>query len=350
AACVVVVALIGAFVLFDPVGKITSLVTAGAPTYSSTGSSDAGAPASSGSSTASGSTGSSSLPLSTEGPLFDTTATGNLTGNLTNGGFAVEGDAETYVALDAGIYALADDGSIGRRVVGAQSPHSLNFYDGKLYYADESLGLMCVDPQSGQAASLCSVFVGGIFIDSGTLYFENAEDSLNLYTVGFDGSGMKLVSGSEAEYYRNVVDGWQYFVNADNGETLCRENLATGEEQQLYDIRSAWVSITGSTLYFSDFSIPGAMVSMSLDGSNTEVLFNDSASYVSATPLGVFFTNSDAQQIEVMSLDGNTRTVLTKSTCGAFCVTRNWIIYENKDDNNSLWAMRTDGSESHRLQ
>jgi len=55
-------------------------------------------------------TSSDMLDVSTsEGSLFDSSVKGNLTGNIRNGGFAVEGDEVVYVTLKDGIFALEDD-------------------------------------------------------------------------------------------------------------------------------------------------------------------------------------------------------------------------------------------------
>ena len=90
-------------------------------------------------------------------------------------------------------------------------------------------------------------------------------------------------------------------------------------------------------------------MSMDLDGKNKVKLLTGSFSYVSATPLGIFCTNPDAQNLELISLDGKTRTLLGNHTCGRFCVSSNWIVYENRDDDNHYWIMRLDGSEDHAL-
>jgi hypothetical protein len=280
--------------------------------------------------------------------LFNSAQTGNLPGNINNGGYLVEGDRETYVALKDGIYVLEPDGTIGRLVVSAKNIRSMNFYKEMLYYARDTSGLMCVNLKTGESSKLYDVSVGSIYIDNGVLYFENAEDHLNLYTIGFDGNGMRKISDYGSVYYRNIVDGYQYFANTKDDETLYRVNLETGKEEQLYDTRSAWISLYDSRIYFSDFSIPGCLLSMSLDGGPTEQLYYPSASYVNACPLGVFFVNAD-QKLELRSFDGNSSKTLVKEKCGSFCVSRDWIIYRNLDDDNSLWVICTDGTDKHRL-
>ena len=286
---------------------------------------------------------------SSEGPLYDPTRAGNLTGNIGNGGFAVEGGKEVYLALDDAIYVLNPDGSLGSVAVSIRGARALNYYEEMLYFTADIRGLMCADPRTGTISTLCKVSIGKIYIDNGVLYFENAQDGLNLYTIGFDGSDMRKVGNDARGYYRIVMDGYQFFSNINDGETLYRIDLATGTEERLNEIRSAWISACGTKLYFSDFGIPGSLMCMDLDGENLEKLMPGACSYVNATPIGVFFTNSTGQQLEVMDLDGRSQTWLTRGKCGSFCVTRDWVIYTNKDDENSYWLVRPDGSENHPL-
>ena len=364
---------IGLLVFFNPIGHLFPLIGPVTANSGSSGNSGNGGDASGASSENSASNGNSGndasgesssakdsssstgdsggfiSPSNKESQLFDSTVTGNLTGNISNGGFAVDTESETFVVLQKGVFVLEHDGSLGRQVLSMRGVKSLNYYRGKLYFACDTPGLMCADPKTGEVTALCNVAIGKIYIDNDTLYFENGEDRLNLYTIGFDGSGMRKISDYNSVYYRNVVGGYQYFANTSDGEVLYRVNLTTGEEELIYDYRSAWISIIGSTVYFSDFRIPGSMMCMDLDGNNAKELYRGSYSWVSATPLGVFFTNPSGEQLEVMTLDGSKRTLLTQKKCGAFCVTRDWILYKNKDDNNNLWIMRPDGSEDRIL-
>ena len=346
-----VLLVVGLIALFDPLGRIASLGNQEqVPGNDASNSQVNNQSESQDSSTPTGEITGTAVPQNSNGALFDSTTAGNLMGNTVNGGFVVEGDEETFIALSDGIYVIEPDGTLGRQVVNCQEPRYLNFYKGRLYFSSTSSGLMSANPQTGEITELYFVFTQKIYIDGEILYFENGEDKLNLYSIGLDGSNLNKVSDYNSVYYRNVVGGYQYFSNTNDGETLYRVNLTTGEEKLLYDARCAWVSIYDTTIYFSDFSFPGPLMSMNLNGENQKELRSQSPSYVNATPLGIFYVNPEAQQLETMSLDGKDRTVLTEKKCGGFCVTRDWIIYKNKNDDDKFWLMRIDGSDDHPLQ
>jgi hypothetical protein len=288
------------------------------------------------------------LPPGAERPLFDSTVTGNLRGNINNGGFVVEGDAVTYVATIDGIYYFKYNVTTGRKLIADVWVRALNYHQGKLYYAGGEQGLFCVDPESGDITKLCEVSVFDIFFDEGILYFVNGDDYFKLYTIDLDGSNMRKLNDTTAIYYRNIVGEYQYYTNPNDKNTVYRENLSTGESEQLYPVTSAFVSVYDTTIYFCDWSIVGGLFRMDLDGGNMVKLIGHTYSYLIATPVGIFAINLD-EQLEFISLDGKTRNLLTYKRCGEFCVTQNWIIYTNHDDNENLWAMRLDGSEDHQL-
>ncbi len=285
---------------------------------------------------------STSVATPSEGRLFDSSATGNLSGNISSGGFAVDGDDETYLALSDGIFVLNADGTLGRQAVAAKDAKSLNYYQGKLYYATER-DLMSADPLTGRTEILRTVAVEDVFAANGKLYYENGEDHLNLYSINLDGTDLKKVSDYNAVYYRNIVGNYQYFANTSDGESLYCANLETGQSKKLFDNRAAWMSAYGDKIYFSDFTENDLYVA-DLDGSDITLLYNGSYSYINASPYGLVFASPDGLQLEKMALDGTKRTVLSKNKCNGICVTKNWIIYKNGNAGKALWMIRPDGS------
>ena len=89
---------------------------------------------------------------------------------------------------------------------------------------------------------------------------------------------------------------------------------------------------------------------MDLDGSNTETLVFGFTTFLNATPSGLFFSTQRTHQLEFMPYDRKTRTTLTEGTCVDLCITRDWIIYRDFDDNGQLWALRVDGSIDRRVE
>ena len=291
-------------------------------------------------------------PWSAGDPLFDSTKTGNLPGNLSNDGYIVEGDHETYISIYNGIYILDPDGTIGRCVIDDQFAKYMNFYQGKLYFSGGVLGLYCADPSTGEVSRFFASRVDMVFIDDGILYFEYVEDDSNLYTIGFDGQNLRKVSDFGKVYNRNVVGGYQYYTKPSEGRALFRANLATGEEELLYSSRSDFVSVYGTSIYFVDASLSRTLMRMDLDGGNAEKLIIGSYSALNATPYGIFLSNS-RNQLVLVSLDGESLTQLETSGSFIVGVTRDWVMYDREIQGDEYdfyyWLIRPDGSKAHPL-
>ena len=150
-----------------------------------------------------------------EGPLFDSSIRGNLVGNITNGGLAVESESTVYVALTEGIYELAPDGSRGQEIIGVREANSLNYYQGRLYFYSYSIGgLGCVDLETGQSHVLAKVRVERFYIENNTIYFVNIDDHYNLYAIDVEGTNMRKIDDHGGTVNRELIiyDGYQYFA------------------------------------------------------------------------------------------------------------------------------------------
>jgi len=301
--------------------------------------------------------------LDNQGPLFNSSLTGNLTSNILVGGFAVEGENEVYVALKDGIYVLEDDGSIGRQVIKVYEATNLNYHQGMLYYIDRSFnlnirGIRCLDPQTGEAFTLDDNRPEYIYFDNGTLYYRLLTENDALYAVALNGSGTTKVRDLNVvglqDYF--IADGYLYYKKHAGDYTFYRQNIASGREEVITEDSVQWASVYDSRLYAW---ITARVVTIDLKTKEAEELLNTSGnvaliykdySFLNATPLGVFFRNNYNSSIELVSHDGLSTTVKVKEGCGEFCVTRDWIIYINRGDAGNLWAMSMDGSINVRLE
>ena len=290
--------------------------------------------------------GSSNL-LVFEQPFFDSSVSGNTTGNLSNGGFVVEGENEVYVAVTGGIYVLENDGSLGRKVVAAEDSQALNFYRGSLYFYSADLGgLMRANPESGESAVLVDDTVAEIFFDNNTLYY-SINYGTELCAIDMDSEDKRVVYEYSHRYaLQSISGGYQYFIGAIDenkplDSSLLRSNLVTGEVKQINNYSGFCLSIYDAQLYFCTFK---DVMRTDLDGKKAQALIEGSINYINATPLGLFIANSHARLLEVMSYDSTSRLTLIERECGQLFVTRNWIIYANEEDRGNLWALSMDGT------
>jgi len=231
-----------------------------------------------------------------------------------------------------------------------------------LYYVDRAAsingrGIKCLNPETGKVLTLNDSTPEHIFIDNGTLYYKNYYETDILTAIALDGSGtteIELMSPARMDGHF-ITGGYFYFTRDEDGyDGFSRFNIERGVEEKITDDHVGWASEYGSKLYIwntnnvsvIDLETRETQKLQSVSGYN---FFQNNFTRINATSLGVYFYNSEGAKIEHMSHDGKTRTVAIQGGSGGFCITRNWIVYVNLDDDENLWAMSIDGSTSVRL-
>jgi hypothetical protein len=286
------------------------------------------------------------------GGLFDSSQTGNLPGNLVNGGLAVEGAGAIYVATDDAIYELGLDGTPRGRILDATKPMSLNYWQDKLYYASAKDGLVSYDPRTRQSNPLVELPVTSLFIDRGKLYFELSVDGrTELYTIGADGSGIRRLEQKGEVFPALVYVGYYFFSDREDDDKLYRTDLASGETKSVYDLSVFWFTVSGDRLYFSDMPEEGSSVLMTagLDGSDPERVTRGAASFVVAAPGGLYYANT-MDEVVVLPLEGGAEKVLTDHESFGIFLAGDWVFYTNEEDDSNLWMVRADGTDDHAFE
>ncbi|MDR2379557.1 MAG: DUF5050 domain-containing protein, partial [Bifidobacteriaceae bacterium] len=270
---------------------------------------------------------------------------GNLPGNIVSGrGLVVEGGGFIYLAAAHGIYQLGMDGTDAGRLVASEDADSLNYWEGDVYYASYTEGIVRCDPGTGDCVTLVDESAGDLFIDGGQLYFELVDDDFNLYKMAPDGSGMELVN-PRTGYYPLVYRGFHYFTDFDDGDRLYRTDLASGRTDLVYDAATAWLCTLDDTLFLSDFTVPGALVAADLDGAGAKRIYSGAVSRVVAYSGGLVFINGHGKLVR-SDLDGGGEMVLTENPSDTHAIAGDWVFYHNTDDG-AAWMVRLDGTDDH---
>ncbi|MDR0366289.1 MAG: DUF5050 domain-containing protein [Bifidobacteriaceae bacterium] len=272
---------------------------------------------------------------------------GNLTGNIQNGGFAVEGAGGVFLATEKAVYHLTASGEVITEIENSGAAHSLSFWNGLLYWGSYNSGLNSYDPVTGHRQTLLADPVGKVHLDNGIIYYQDALDGLKLYRLDpADQSRTKVHSANT--YYGVVFNGYYYYAEQSDGEKLFRTDLSTGDTAMLYDDRSAWPSPFGQRLYFSDFTVPGGLMMAGLDGGFPTQLSAGSASQIVAHAGGLVYYNHQGKLV-ASRFDGGWITELTSNSTSGHCVAADWVFYENSTDGD-IWMVRLDGTDDHRFE
>jgi hypothetical protein len=283
--------------------------------------------------------------------LYDYNNDGNLQVNINNGGFAVSADYGNtiYVASGSTIYKLDSEGNILEEVYSGNSSglHSLSIYSYTLYFSEYNGIIHSINLDTGAESTFNNTInADRIYFDNGRMYYTNRIDALNLYSIKADGTSLALVSAVANAHYTNVVDGFRYYADENDGSRIYAQNLTTGETALVFDSPVIWVSVCNGRIYFED-DMAGRLASIRLDGSDYQVVYDQPCYYINATPRGIFAINAITSQLVVVSPGGGEKVVLDIGEPVQFCVAGGWVFYRNSNEDTLLGMVREDGTD-HR--
>lgn len=86
-----------------------------------------------------------------------------------------------------------------------------------------------------------------------------------IHKIRPDGSGYKQINNDRPDYI-NVADGWVYYVNADQCETIFKTRTDGSDRIQLNDDRSSAINVAGEWIYYCNHSHGSRIYRMRLDG------------------------------------------------------------------------------------
>ncbi|MDR3315312.1 MAG: DUF5050 domain-containing protein [Coriobacteriales bacterium] len=278
-------------------------------------------------------------------PLFDSEVTGNISGNIHNGGFAVETNDAIYITEGNKLYVMDLSGENKQEVTEAKGAACLNFYKGYLYYGTDK-GIFRLDPKTDTVMQVSEEAADRIYFTDDRIYFEDSYGDLLVKSIALDGSDLKTHT-EKPNLYISFGEGYLFYSDQFDAWKVHRIDLATGEDIVIFDDAIYYVYVYNSSLYFTVYAVDGGLLQTGLDGSAPVSISFETFSSLCPTPQGILAGSSTKNNpLELISYDGESRLILLKSGCGKFCVASDWIIYQNKDDNDKLWMLRLDGSEN----
>ena len=204
--------------------------------------------------------------------LAQPNAMGNTSGNIANGGYAVEQAGWLYYTGQHGIFRIesgSDDLSLAEEVCTGNSPRSLNISGKDLFFSDGEK-LKHLDLETGNSETLCPMIYGGnIWLENGTLYYpmerktsaSSTEYQLMQRAADAPASeaGEPIYSGESRPTKLLGTSGDYFYFSAYNSDKSAQDvlgiELSTGSVRTIET--DAWANATASGLnwHVSDFLI-----------------------------------------------------------------------------------------------
>jgi hypothetical protein len=246
--------------------------------------------------------------------------------------------------------------------------------------------------------------VGFAAIQGDWIYYVNDNDGYSIYKIRTDGTGRVKINDDSSRYL-NVVGDWIYYSNIegdsdlvgiikpDHGYNIYKIRTDGSERIKLNNDLSKYLTVVDDWIYYTQAIFNGEKLTADLykirvDGSNPTKLSDDIALDLNVVDDWIYYTNeSDSHRIYKVRTDGSERTQITYDDDVHFNINvvgewiysnsmvraenlirirtdsgepsgfkgiryaydlnyaNGWLYYYNRDDNNSIYKVRIDGSE-----
>jgi len=187
-------------------------------------------------------------------------------------------------------------------------------FDNHIYFANwaDQCKIYRANMDGEEVTKICDVGGEDLFQYGPWLYFSARDSESHIYRVRLDGEETRQIN-SDSSMLPNVHNGIVYFINwADNG-TLYSINPNNPNEtyKRVYEKRVAHLNINGGDLYFTDWTTGGKPHRMELESGEVKKLGEDRA--------------------------------------GSLVVAGDWLYYQNGDDGNRVYRVKTTGGGRMRV-
>lgn len=182
------------------------------------------------------------------------------------------------------------------------------------------------------------------------IYFCNSYDEGLLYSVKTDGSDMRKLNDVYTQWFY-VTSNLIYYKD-DRGRIWVM-NIDGNDRKKLNDDKSENINVVGDRIYYSNVDDGFKPYSINADGSDRKKISDDVLLFMNVYGDRIYYSgksnSGEYNGIYSVNLDGGQKTKLSIDKSNKILVKEDWIYYVNQDDDNKLYAMRTDGSDRHIL-
>jgi len=175
------------------------------------------------------------------------------------------------------------------------------------------------------------------------------------HRIRTDGTGWERMNwGSFVYIYDiNIFGEWIYYVDGSD-ESFQKQKIGESEgdyTQIFYDSGFDQMQMVDDWIYYTDGDESNRIYKIHEDGSGRKKLTRDSVRYFCVAGNQIYYSSIDDGLCSI-STKGNGKTKLADAYPSQIQVVSDWIYYSDgatKDNHQSLWKMRTDGTEKMEL-
>lgn len=208
------------------------------------------------------------------------------------------------------------------------------------YYIGERLDEAALEGLTSQNGN-------SIVTDGQTLYL--GTDTIYAAKAGLYSQGHGLLTSDVAESL-SYANGYIYYVNTSDGDTLYRIDASGQNRQQILAVKCGMVHIAGDYIIFESKTDGSALYTASLDGSNQTCITNDRISMFTVFK-GYIYCRNDSMSGSLYrySLDGVESGKLADVRVSCINISDNFVYYMNMNDDGKIYRIAPDGGDASQV-
>ncbi|MCY6356691.1 DUF5050 domain-containing protein [Clostridium sp. ZS2-4] len=223
---------------------------------------------------------------------------------------------------------------------------------------DKKGKLYKMDKKTKKLTKLCDDIASYINVLNEYIYYSNISDGEKIYKIKIDGSNREKLGNSIAEYIR-VRGNYIYYSNGDDDNCLYKMRIDGKKNRKILNTYVDGFNIINNKIYylknqiFYSVTVNGHFNKKLYEGNmlNAEVILGD---YIQIKDENIYFSNKgkidENRYLCKADLKNFKFERLTDENVKGINVHENDIYYINESDGDSLYTIKTDGSQRKKLK
>ena len=287
---------------------------------------------------------------------------GNLFANVaaSNGAFLAQSEDELFFIHQRNIYRMNPYTEKIKLLVENAEAFHLSYYDGWLYYSAKEK-VFRVHPLSLRQEVFCEQRSGLLYIEDGEFYLDDAAENGYLYKINPQTGELRQLNGITDYHCFHVADQRIYYTDKENDYAVYRCDLDGSNRKLVSSNHCEWICLYENKIFGyaagyeteeerKSSSPAGFLIRMDLEGGSMQKIGHIPASYLNVTSGGIYYVAGQNKTLEWMSFDGRIHYTIVPTATGPFNLAGRWIFYVNREDGDSLWRVRVDGSGNKKVE
>lgn len=274
---------------------------------------------------------------------------GNTGGNINSGGLAALKDGWIYyhnVREGGKLYKVKVDGT-GKTEICSDIPANINVIGDCIYYTNlsDSSKIYVIRTDGTRKCKINDDESWNVTVVDNWLYYTNASDGGRIYKISTGGSG-RLKLNDMSSKYMNVKWDNIYYVNADDGRVLnwmqINQPLAFHKLENIY----AWgVNVYDGWIYFSNDKENNSLYAVNYEGTITKKLCDDSAFDIQVLGDTIYYSNaSDGDKLYKIKTNAADRAKIYDGSTYLLNIAGDWIYFFKDKEAAKLFKIKLDGT------